>query len=88
MSKIDYRRSHKGKKYDVRKHFVCEACKELFDVEEACHSVESGYGCFSCFEKIRERMGLEKSPLEKELENYGPDDIGLRAPCDSYWFGR
>ena len=57
MSKIDYRRSHKGKKYDVRKYFVCETCKELFDVEEACHSVESGYGCFSCFEKIRERRG-------------------------------
>ncbi len=61
MAKINYQRVYKGKKYDVRKQFVCETCKELFYVaEEACHSSESGHGCFceKCFEE-KERKELE-----------------------------
>lgn len=26
-----------------------------------------------------------QGPAEEPTENFGPDDIGLRAPCDGYW---
>ncbi len=60
MNKINYRRVHKVREYNVRKQFVCEDCKELFDVKEACHSARPGHGCFceECF-GLRELAGKE-----------------------------
>ena len=63
----------------------------------ASHPHQTGlYFCADCAERMSEILILEEEPRpllgsaydeEFDPDYWGPDDIGLRAPCDGYWIG-
>ena len=51
----------------------CETCAD--------YGTEEGW---LIIEEDRALLGTDYDP-EFDSANWGPDDIGLRAPCDGYW---